>query len=87
MTETYIAELSSHEPTITIQHDGEDADLLIIDGQVHPAIIRHEESEEWESDVYDAALAAAGWERVDDWAIDLGVYAARVRRVGSNGAN
>lgn len=63
-----------------IEHDGEDTDLVILaDGRTLPAIIGFAESEEWEPEVYRAALADAGWVQVGDWKFDLNRHVATVR--------
>ena len=65
---------------MVIEHDGEDTDLVILpDGRTLPAVIGFTESEEWEPQVYRAALADAGWVQVMDWTFDLNRHTATVR--------
>ena len=75
----FVAEYAEVDPTITIVHDGEDDDLLIVNGETLPAILEHDEmGEEWEPAVMDAALTQAGWVRVSEW--DTIARTAQVRR-------
>lgn len=68
MTATFTAEFAEAGNEITILHDGEDADLVIVDGQPHPAILGHEDmGEEWAPELLDAALTGAGWVRTGNW--------------------
>lgn len=65
---------------LVIEHDGEDTDLVILDdGRTMPAVIGFAESEEWEPEVYRAALADAGWVQVGDWKFDRNRHVATVR--------
>jgi len=55
---------------LTIEHDGEDRDLIILpEGTAEPAIfeVGPRGAEEENMDRADEALAAAGWKRVSDW--------------------
>ena len=43
-------------------------DVVIVDGQPHPAILGHEDmGEEWAPELLDAALTGAGWVRTGNW--------------------
>ena len=77
--ETFVAEYHEVDPTITILHDGEDNDLVIIGREVLPAILDYTDpGEEWRPDLLDEALEAAGWVRVSEW--DDIARTAQIRR-------
>lgn len=68
--QTWLAGFAEGDDLIVIQHSGEDIDLISIPGEgTVSALIRYEpvDGESWEPEVYDAALAEAGWQRVGDW--------------------
>jgi hypothetical protein len=70
------------ENEIVIAHDGEDIDLIDIDGVVHPAILIHQDmGEDWRPELMDQALADAGWERTTSW--DTAARSATVRWSGA----
>ena len=70
------------ENEIVIEHGGEDIDLIIIDGVVHPAILIHQDmGEDWRPEFMDQALTDAGWERTTSW--DTGTRSATVRWSGA----
>ena len=68
--QTWLAGFAEGDDLIVIQHSGEDIDLISIPGEgTVSALIRYEpvDGESWEPEVYDAALAEAGWQRVGGW--------------------
>jgi hypothetical protein len=70
MPTTTTAQLSETEQRITVRLLGEDTDFdTAPDGQLMPGDIEYvpRQWDEWEPDVYDAALLGAGWRRVSEW--------------------
>lgn len=57
------------DPTLTIHVPAsEDTDLAILDGQTVPTSLTFEDpGEDWNPEVLDTALTAAGWKRITDW--------------------